>query len=106
MNLMLSDVIWFGLLAACAGVWWHGQGIKARAADHAKRYCQQHELQWLDEALMLRKLWPVRSRSGSMVFERTYLFEFSSTGEYRYRGSVSMQGYYLKNIEVQTHHLQ
>ena len=106
MNLTLADVLWVAALVIAAAVWWHGQGIKSRAAGHARRYCQQHDLQWLDEALVLRRLWPARSQSGSLALERTYCFEFSSTGEYRYRGTVTMLGYYLKSIDAQAHHLQ
>lgn len=106
MNLMLSDIILIALVLAAGGIWWHGQGIKARALGHVRRYCEQHDLQLLDESLVLRKLWPVRGVRGVMVLERTYFFEFSSTGEYRYRGTIQLQGYQLRSIETQTHHLQ
>ena len=106
MNLMLSDLVWLSGLIILAALWWHGQGVKSRAVAHAKRYCEQHDLQWLDESMVIRRLWPVRSRSGSLVLQRTYFFEFSSTGEHRYRGTVVMEGYYLKTVDVQTYHLQ
>lgn len=105
MNLMLSDVLLIALVLTAGGLWWHGQGMKARALKHVRRYCDQHDLQLLDESLVLRRLWPVRGRSGSMVLQRTWFFEFSSTGEYRYRGTVQLQGIFLKSIETQTHHL-
>ncbi|MEJ2044584.1 MAG: DUF3301 domain-containing protein [Reinekea sp.] len=106
MNLMLSDLVWLSALIILAALWWHGQGVKARAVAHARLYCEQHDLQWLDESMVIRRLWPVRSRSGSLVLQRTYFFEFSSTGEYRYRGAVIMEGYNLKSVDVQTYHMQ
>lgn len=106
MNLLLSDLIWIFLIAAIAGIWWHGQGMKARALAHAKRYCQKHDLQFLDESLVLRKVTFRRGGSGFLEFVRIYAFEFTSTGEYRYRGTITLQGYRLADIDTQTHHLQ
>ena len=106
MNLQLSDVIWIGLFATLAAIWWHGQGVKASALKHVKRYCDEHDIQLLDESLVLRKLWPARNARGVMSLQRTYFFEFTSTGEYRYRGTVTLLGYQLQSVDAQTHHLQ
>lgn len=106
MNLMLSDLILLTIAVAAGGIWWHGQGVKARALGHVKRYCDKHNLQLLDESLVIRRLWPVRTARGSLVLQRTYAFEFTSTGEHRYVGTVDLQGYKLSAIETQTHHLQ
>ncbi len=103
---MLSDVVWLSVFIAIAGLWWHGQGVKASALKHVKRYCDDHDIQLLDESLVLRKLWFARNNRGVINLQRTYFFEFTSTGEYRYRGTVSLLGYRLQSIDAQTHHLQ
>jgi hypothetical protein len=105
-NLLLSDVIWVALFIAIVGIWWHGQGVKAQALIKVKRYCEEHNLQLLDESLVIRKLWFGRTKNGALSFKRTYFFEFTSTGEYRYRATVIMLGYQLLEIDAQTHHLQ
>lgn len=106
MNLMLSDVIWIGLLITAGMVWWHGQGVKAQALKQVKLYCDKNNLQLLDESLVLRKVWLARNQRGAIALRRTYFFEFTSTGEYRYRGTVTLLGYTLTGIDTQTHHLQ
>lgn len=106
MNLLLSDVVWFALFMALGGIWWHGQGVKAQALKKVKGYCEEHNLQLLDESLFIRKLWLARGRNGLLGFQRTYMFEFTSTGEHRYRGTITLLGYELKAIDTQTHHLQ
>lgn len=106
MNIQLSDIIWFGLLASLAALWWHGQGIKAAALVHVKKYCEHYDIQLLDESLVLRKLWLSRNKEGVVRIQRTYFFEFTSTGEYRYRGTITLLGYKLQGVDAQTHHLQ
>lgn len=105
MNLMLTDVVWLALLIAAGGLWWHGQGVKAVALRKVKDYCELHNLQLLDESLVLRKLWWGRNLKGAIAMKRTYFFEFTSTGEYRYRGTVALLGYQLLSVDAQTHHL-
>lgn len=106
MNLQLSDVIWLGLFATLAALWWHGQGVKAVALRLVKSYCDEHNIQLLDESLVLRKLWFGRNPQGVVNMQRTYYFEFTSTGEYRYRGTIVLLGYKLQSVDAQTHHLQ
>jgi len=106
MNLLLSDVVWLALFIALAGLWWQGQGVKAFALKKVKKYCDENNLQLLDESLVIRKLWLGRGSKGALRVRRTYLFEFTSTGEYRYRATITTLGYVVVTIEAQTHHLQ
>ncbi len=106
MNLMLSDVIWLALLISAVGLWWQGQGVKNFALSKVKTYCDDHNIQLLDESLVIRKLWLGRSQKGALKIRRTYYFEFTSTGEYRYRGTATLLGYQVLSIDGQTHHLQ
>lgn len=105
MNLMLSDVVWLGLLCIAGAVWWHGQGVKAFALQKVRKYCEQHGLQLLDETLVLRRFWPARSEQGSIALRRQYRFEFSSTGEYRYKGRIVLLGYRVSSVQVDSYHL-
>ncbi|TCS42072.1 DUF3301 domain-containing protein [Reinekea marinisedimentorum] len=105
MNLMLSDVVWFGALCIAGALWWHGQGVKSFALKKVRKYCEQHNLQLLDETLVLRRFWPVRGEQGSLALRRNYRFEFSSTGEYRYTGRIVLLGYKVSSVEVDSYHL-
>lgn len=106
MNLLLSDVIWFGLLCAAGGIWWHGQGVKSYALKRVKTYCNQYDLQLLDETLVLRRFWLARNERGSLAARRQFNFEFTSTGEYRYAGKLVLLGYKVISIEVESHHME
>lgn len=105
MNLLLSDVIWITVFISLAGIWWHGQGIKAHALVKVKKYCDEFNLQLLDESLVLRKIWFARGKSSVMQLQRTFLFEFTSTGEHRYKGYIVLNGYRVESVETDTHHL-
>jgi len=106
MNLLLSDLVWIFIFICIAALWWQGQGAKAFALTKVKAYCDENNIQLLDESLVLRKVWFGRSNKGSLQLKRTYLFEFTSTGEYRYRGTAVTLGYRIHSIDGQTHHLQ
>ncbi|MDB9894191.1 MAG: DUF3301 domain-containing protein [Reinekea forsetii] len=105
MNLMLTDVLWVGLIIAAVAFWWQGQGVKAFALRKVKLYCEEHNLQLLDESLVIRKFWIARDRHGLLRIQRIYYFEFTSTGEYRYRGTMTLHGYQVAEIEGQSHHM-
>lgn len=62
-------------------------------------------LQFLDESVGLRALWLKRDDNGQLRVWRRYLFEFSSTGEDRYRGKVIMLGLRITHTELEAHRL-
>ncbi len=88
----LSDILLFSLLSALIYYWWSSQGIKQVALEAAKSYCQEKELQLLDESMVLSRLWYNRNDKGRLQLSRRFNFEFTSTGEQRYRGEISMLG--------------
>lgn len=77
----------------------------ARAA--AKKHCEQHNLQFLDQNVVLKGLRLRRSRQQLFAIERVYRFEFSSVGDYRYSGWVKLISKRVDHIELdpyKTHH--
>lgn len=106
MNLLLSDVLWVALFVVLAVLWWRGQGVKALALKKVRLYCEDNNLQLLDDSLVLSRLWLSRGPNGFLQLRRTYRFEFTSTGEYRYRGTILLLAEKVLSVQVQTHHLQ
>ncbi|MCL6269609.1 DUF3301 domain-containing protein [Sansalvadorimonas sp. 2012CJ34-2] len=100
MYLELSDIIVFAVLAMIFMIWWHGFTIRQLAISHAKRFCKERELQYLDEGIALSFNAFQRNRSGRLNILRHCQFEFSSTGEDRYQGNVVMLGRTL--VEIKT----
>lgn len=53
--------------------------------------------------MVLRGVWPIRDEQGSLKIRRRYVFEFSSTGEARYQGTITLLGHVLKSLELEAH---
>jgi hypothetical protein len=95
------------LLTLCLLVfyWWHSGDFKAIAMGFATQHCEQFSLQLLDQSMVIKGLWAVRNVDGALSVRRRYQFEFSSTGEQRYLGLLTMAGSKLKSIDTETYQL-
>lgn len=105
MNIELSDLFvaaFFGVI-----VWhlWNAQGIKQYALSEVKAYCDKMDVQLLDEGIVLRGFWLKRDSHGRLKIWRSYLFEFSSTGDERYQGRIILLGMVIQQIQLQPHRL-
>jgi hypothetical protein len=69
------------------------------------RHCEHFNLQLLDQSMVIKGLWVERNAGGSLSVRRRYQFEFSSTGERRYLGLLTMLGSKLKSIDTETYQL-
>lgn len=65
---------------------------------HARRACQQRQLQFLDQTAAMSRIRFGRDSSGSPCFDREYRFEFTDLGEYRDTATIRLLGHSLKNI--------
>jgi hypothetical protein len=101
----LFDVLWLMGGLAFLSYWWQGQGIKIRALQAVKAHCQTMDVQLLDESIVLRGFWLKRDSRGSLRIWRSYLFEFSSTGEQRYTGRVILLGPHIESVQLDPHRL-
>ncbi|MCP4387930.1 MAG: DUF3301 domain-containing protein [Gammaproteobacteria bacterium] len=101
----LDNLFWLSLAAMLTLYWWQSGLFKGRARDLAIAHCQQLGIQLLDQSMVIVGFWPVRSRSGSLMFRRSYQFEFSSTGDRRYQGKLVLEGMLLKSIELEAYRL-
>ena len=101
--LNLTILFWLCCIAALATFWWHSDAVKNLALKLADSHCQRLDLQLLDQTMVIKGLFPVRGASGSLCLRRRYRFEFSSTGEARYRGVIVMVGRKQQSIELEPH---
>ena len=85
--------------------WFDSIRAKEIATGQARRACKKVELEFLDETVVIKKLRLRRNTQGRLGFYRLYQFEFTSTGEHRYKGSVSLLGKQLLAIEMEPYHL-
>lgn len=101
----LGSLTALGLIGFAALYLWRSGEYTQRARQLARDHCQQLQLQLLDDSMVITRLWPMRSSSGRLILRRNYRFEFASTGDRRYRGTLILEGLQLQRIELEAYKL-
>ncbi len=101
--LTLSSIFWTALAIAFISFWWQGDTVKITAMQYLYQYCKEQNLQLLDQTIVLKGVWPQRSESGSLQLRRRYAFEFTTTGEERYKGMIELGGRRMQRLDLQAH---
>ncbi len=101
--LNLSVIFWLCCMAAVVAFWWHSDIVKSQALKLADTYLDQLGLQLLDQTMVIKGVFPVQDNGGSLCLRRRYCFEFTSTGEARYRGEIVMVGRKQQSLELEPH---
>jgi len=79
--------------------------VRELAVSAAKNHCKKMELQLLDQSVSMQKLRLVKKADHTLQLQRIYIFEFTSTGDERYHGKLTMLGNRLIDIELQAHRM-
>ena len=101
--LTLSSIFWTAVAVSLVSFWWQGDMIKTLALQYLDQHFRQEDLQLLDQTIVLKGVWPRRGDSGALQLRRRYRFEFTSTGEERYKGMIELSGRRLQRIELDPH---
>lgn len=101
-----SSLFVLAILGLLAYYIWISQGAKEIAHRAAKAHCNKVGVQFLDDSVVIRGLGVGRSPAGQLCFKRRYEFEFASTGERRYHGSVRLLGRSLAAIELEVYRVE
>ena len=90
------------LVIVVAAVWLLWDGLKAREAANAamRAACHAHGLLFLDDTVALASLRPTRDANGHACLRRVYRFEYSDTGNNRRRGSITMTGDRVAQLDL------
>lgn len=99
----LSLIFWSAIAIAFVNFWWQSDKVKSLALAQVYRYCKSKNLQLLDQTMVLKGVWPVRDELGMLKLRRRYTFEFSSTGEVRYTGTLELFGRVVQKMELEAH---
>lgn len=97
----LSNLLLLLALGAIVGLWLKLSVARERAVQEARRQCQQHGLQLLDETVGLRGM-RLRRVNGLRMIERCYGFEVSIDGHDREPGRLWMIGSALSSLSLPT----
>lgn len=97
----LATLLLLLVLLAIVGIWLVLSRARDRAIQEARRHCQQHGLQLLDETVGLSGL-RLQRFHGRRVLERRYSFEVSIDGDDREAGHLWMIGNMLTALVLPT----
>jgi len=93
------------VLVLGAVVWFWFDSLKAREAglDAARRACLREGLQFLDETVVGHGIRFERDDKGHLVLRRGFDFEYSLSGDDRYRGAVVIEGRDVVLVDTAQH---
>lgn len=95
----LTNLLLLLVLVAVVALWFKLVTARERAVYEARRQCEQHGLQLLDETVGLRAL-RLRRFNGLRMIERCYGFEVSVEGHDREHGRLWMVGTTLTHLSL------
>ena len=101
----IPDFIILLFLSASIFYWLDSIRAKEIATKQASAECKKVLIEFLDDTVVIKKVRLRRDTQGRIAFYREYQFEFSSTGEYRYKGLVRLLGKYLIDIEMEPYQI-
>ncbi len=98
---------WLLLIGIVALVAFWADALRAREAAlrFARQVCERQQLLLLDETVSCAKLKLRRNEEGELRIWRTYLFEFTDTGDDRRDGVLTLLGIALESIELEPHRM-
>ena len=97
---MESPLLLFLLLAVfpLVAYWTAGRAAAEQAAAHGRRACDRAGVQWLDQSVPLVRQRLARGPDGRLGWERQFRFEYSTGGEDRGIGLVTLHGSTLVGV--------
>jgi hypothetical protein len=101
----MSDYIVFFFIVGIIWYWWNSVSAYEVAYREAKSACHRLNLQFLDDTLDVIKLRLCRHNKGYMQICRVYEFEFSSDGDSRYKGFITISGKTFEQINMDAYRL-
>lgn len=78
--------------AALAWDWWADRQAADQATSAARKACESAGVLWLDQNVQRVRKRIARNAEGRLSWRRDFDFEFSTTGEERQLGRVSLLG--------------
>ena len=76
------------------------------ALREARKYCNEREIQLLDESLMFEKFSFSRAGNNKKYFNRIYSFDFCRDGMDRNKGEIILRGNAVLRVVLETDELE
>jgi hypothetical protein len=94
------------LLLAAGYLWVDSLRAREHAVAAGREACARYGVQLLDETVSFTRLRLARDEAGHLRLRRTYVFEFSETGDNRRHGAIVMLGAKLEDLQFEPYRLQ
>jgi hypothetical protein len=94
------EIVSIVVLGALAWLWFDSTQARAVAIRSAKAVCEAEGLQLLDDTVAIATLRLARNEDGQLMLRRTYVFDYSDTGNNRRRGSLVLLGQEVMLVNV------
>jgi len=95
------DIAFAAALLAGLAFWWDSARSRETAIALSRSACQRCQVQLLDETVSLNKVRLQRNPQGRINIARWYTFEFTSSGDNRRHGLISLLGGTLTNMHLE-----
>ena len=99
----MDVIITFMFLFLAVAYFWQATRAKDLACRQGKQYCQRIQVQFLDDTVVQSRVRPGKDKRGNPCWVRDYNFEFATDGRERYKGQMTLEGYVLRQIELEAH---
>lgn len=103
---MVPELAALALLFAGIFLWVDSLRARERAVAAGREACRRYGVQLLDETVAFARLRLARDAAGRLRLRRTYVFEFSETGNNRRHGAIVMLGARLEDLRLEPYRLQ
>lgn len=101
----LEQLFLLTLVAATGFLYYGGIRVRETALRAGREYCRNVDLQMLDETVSRQSIGLARAPDGQFRIRRVFLFEFTSDGERRYHGEITMLGSRVLGVQVELHRI-
>jgi len=102
---MTVEIISCLTLLAALWYWSSAKAAQEHAYHAVKQHCQRLDLQMLDDYVAFKTIRCQRDNHGRLKFLRLYQFEFSSTGNERYNGTITLDGRQTLHIHLEPYRI-
>lgn len=103
---MTWELLALALVLAGAYLWHDSLRAREHAVAAGRAACARYGVQLLDETVSFARLRFARDEEGRLRLRRTYVFEFSETGDNRRHGAIVMLGARLEDLRLEPYRLQ
>lgn len=103
---MMWELLLLPLVPAVILLWLHMQTVKQWANAAVKRHCREMGVQFLDGTVVLSSIRLGRVPAGGIALKQRFAFEFSVTGERRYRGETVFLGKHQMSMQLEPHRFE